>query len=247
MLLRFEGLCPTILTRGNLSVKLASMNIERMGALTSRAGWHAALSDVARLAVVDALVLGDRSPGELQNALGLSSNLLAHHLKVLQDAGIVTRRRSEGDRRRTYLTLADQSAAPPTTTSLHADRVLFVCTANSARSQLAAALWTARADIPAASAGTKPADAVAAGAAAVAERHDVQLLGGEPRRLADVAAERDLVVAVCDNAYEELGASVDVHWSVPDPVRVGSDDAFEAAYAELCRRIETLAPSVVAG
>lgn len=221
------------------------MNIERMGALTSRAGWHAALSDVVRLAVVDALALGDRSPGELQAALDVPSNLLTHHLKVLQDAGIVTRRRSEGDRRRTYLTLADRSAAPPATASLDADRVLFVCTANSARSQLAAALWVSMTGVPAASAGTRPAAAVSPGAVATAERHDLRLLGGDPTSLVDVAAERDLVVAVCDNAYEELGATVDVHWSVPDPVRVGSDDAFEAAYTELCRRIETLAPSVV--
>ncbi len=37
--------------------------------------------------------------------LAIPSNLLAHHLHVLEQAGIITRRRSEGDRRRTYLQL----------------------------------------------------------------------------------------------------------------------------------------------
>ena len=74
--------------------------------------------------------------------LAMPSNLLAHHLHVLEQAGIITRRRSEGDRRRTYLQLipgALDSLAPPTARA--ALRVLFVCTANSARSHLAAALW----------------------------------------------------------------------------------------------------------
>ena len=64
---------------------------------------HAALGDPTRLAVVDALVAGDRSPHELAETLGLPSNLLAHHLRVLQDAGVVARPRSEADRRRTYV------------------------------------------------------------------------------------------------------------------------------------------------
>jgi DNA-binding HxlR family transcriptional regulator len=63
--------------------------------------------------------------------LTMPSNLLAHHLHVLEQAGIITRRRSEGDRRRTYLRLIpgtlDQLPAPPVRT---ARRVLFVCTAN---------------------------------------------------------------------------------------------------------------------
>jgi len=72
--------------------------------------------------------------------LAMPSNLLAHHLRVLEQAGVITRRRSEGDRRRTYLRLVpvtlDSLAAPPRPER----RVLFVCTANSARSHLAAAL-----------------------------------------------------------------------------------------------------------
>jgi protein-tyrosine-phosphatase len=56
----------------------------------------------------------------------------------------------------------------------------------------------------------------------------------------------DFVVTVCDNAHEELGAVDAVHWSIPDPVRVGEQAAFEAAFDELSRRVEGLAPRVVA-
>ena len=106
--------------------------------LELRAARHAALADPARLRVVDALALGDRSPRELGERLGLASNLLAHHLKVLETSGLVERRRSEGDGRRSYVRLVTD--AMPTEASdldIRVPRVLFVCTANSARSQLA--------------------------------------------------------------------------------------------------------------
>src|SRR5215468_2549993 len=115
------------------------MNAE-LSSLQVRARVHAALGDPARLAIVDALTLGDASPGEIGHALGLPTNLVAHHVKVLQDAGLLTRTRSEGDRRRTYLRLIPEvlaSLAPPPLAGT--ERVVFVCTHNSARSQLAAA------------------------------------------------------------------------------------------------------------
>lgn len=222
------------------------MNIERLADLATQASWHAALSDAMRLAVVEELAFGDKSPGELQDVLDLSSNLLSHHLKVLQDAGIVTRRRSEGDRRRTYLTLTDRTALAQPKPSIDADRVLFVCSANSARSQLAAALWARVSTVPVTSAGTRPAEQVAAGARAVAEREGLSLQGSGPQQFVEVSSSRDLVVAVCDNAYEELGDAVSVHWSVPDPVRAGDDEAFDAAFAEISRRVGDLAPRLIA-
>ena len=63
-------------------------------------------------------------------------------------------------------------------------RVLFVCTRNSARSQLAAAAWARRSGIPAASAGTEPADRVHPRAVRVARRHGLAI---DPTRTAAVA------------------------------------------------------------
>jgi hypothetical protein len=51
----------------------------------------------------DRLMLGDASPGELGRSLDLPTNLLAHHVGVLESAGLIKGTRSEGDRRRTYL------------------------------------------------------------------------------------------------------------------------------------------------
>ncbi len=76
-----------------------SMNTEPFS-VERRARIHAALGDPARLAIVDTLGLGDASPGEIGHDLGLPTNLVAHHVKVLSEAGLVVRTRSEGDRRR---------------------------------------------------------------------------------------------------------------------------------------------------
>jgi len=221
------------------------MDIER-SSLERRAALHAALAEPSRLAVVDALTLGDLSPSELQAMLGLPSNLLAHHLKVLEQAGVVQRSRSEGDHRRTYIRLVPGSLGTLVARSATAAaRVVFVCTHNSARSQLAVALWRRRSHVPAASAGTRPADRIHPGALSAARRHALPLPRARPRHVAQVLAPDDLVVTVCDTAHEELGSRGRLHWSVPDPVRVGSDAAFDRAYAQLAERVGGLAPLVL--
>ena len=79
---------------------------------------------------------------------------------------MVERLRSEGDARRRYLRLSPEAIARSSIAgvSVLADRVLFVCTGNSARSQLAAALWNLTSEVPAESAGTHPAPEVHPGA-----------------------------------------------------------------------------------
>jgi len=157
------------------------------------------------------------------------------------------RTRSEADRRRTYLRLVPSALDGMLPGALGtASRVLFVCTANSARSQLAAALWRRASTIPAASAGTHPAERIDPGAVATAHRHRVPLRILRPRPLDDVLAEDDFVITVCDNAHEELGDLHGLHWSVPDPARVGTDAAFDAAFEELTRRVDDLAPRLTA-
>lgn len=223
------------------------MNTDETLDLERRAAKHAALSDPARLRIIDLLSLGDLSPTEIQQTLGMPSNLLAHHLKVLESEQMITRTRSEADRRRSYVRLDSSAFRGLTPGALGtAHRVVFVCTANSARSQLAAAIWKQHSHIPAASAGTRPAERIEPGAIAAAHRHDLPIRITRPRLLADVLAEDDFIVTVCDNAHELLGDLGGLHWSVPDPVRAGTDEAFDVAFEELASRVGELAPRLTA-
>jgi ArsR family transcriptional regulator, arsenate/arsenite/antimonite-responsive transcriptional repressor / arsenate reductase (thioredoxin) len=221
------------------------MNTEQDSDLTRRAAVHAALADPARLLITDTLADGDASPSELAGMLAMPSNLLAHHLRVLEEAGLVTRHRSEGDRRRSYLRLVpgalDTLAGRP---QRSARRVLFVCTANSARSHLAAALWRQASRVPTASAGTHPVGAIDPGAIDAARRHQLPLPRRRPCHISGAREDGDLVITVCDLAHEELGGLAALHWSVPDPVPAGDPGSFDSALGELSRRVRQLAPRV---
>lgn len=219
------------------------MKTEQFGSLAKRAAVHAALADPARLLITDTLLAGDASPSELATMLAMPSNLLAHHLRVLEQAGIIARRRSEGDRRRIYLRLIpgplDSLPAPAPRS---ARRVLFVCTANTARSHLAAALWRKASSVPAASAGTHPAERIDPGAVDAAGRHHLPMRRLRPRHISKVRQDGDLVITVCDLAREELGQQAAVHWSVPDPVPAGDPGSFDQALADLADHVTRLAP-----
>jgi ArsR family transcriptional regulator, arsenate/arsenite/antimonite-responsive transcriptional repressor / arsenate reductase (thioredoxin) len=222
-----------------------SMSIEASAdfpSVRARADIHAALADPIRVAIVDELSVGDRTPTELARSLGAASNLVAHHLGVLADRGIVQRRRSIGDSRRAYLRLVPESLEGLLIRPrLEAGRVLFVCTRNSARSQLAAAMWNRRSrSAPAESAGTHPAGRVSPGAIHVARRRGLDLSRAVPRRMSEAVVIGSLLVTVCDQAREELGNRVAVHWSVVDPVATGTRAAFEAAAGEIDGRVERL-------
>jgi protein-tyrosine-phosphatase len=212
--------------------------------VTERARIHAALGDPARLRIVDALALSDRTFRELAAAAGLAGNAAAHHLGVLESAGLIERHVSEGDRRRRYITLRQDrlevlAAGAPARPRV----VLFVCTHNSARSQVAAALWRSRTGLVAESAGTTPAGRVHPTAVRVAAELGLDLAAASPRGYAAVAGHPDLVVSVCDRA-REAGVPFDapsLHWSVPDPVPAGTVDGFRSAFADLATRVDRLA------
>ena len=222
--------------------------------LEQRAQVHAALADPVRLGIVDELAVSDRSPSELAERFDVRSNLLAHHLQVLESAGVIERLASHGDRRRRYLRLrpgglAGLVAAP----TFHAAGVVFVCVHNSARSPLAAAIWNACSPVPASSAGTDPAERVHPEAVRAARRHHLDLGAATPTRLDPDHLDDELVVTVCDLAHEDLvtlsaarrrvGAPV-LHWSIPDPAVSGSRSDFDHVVATLQRRVGVLAPAV---
>lgn len=205
-----------------------------------RAQGHAALSDVGRLRVVDSLEMGDVSPRDLAAALGMSSNLMAHHLKVLEAAGLVRRLPSESDGRRTYVRLVPEARAALgrfPSRALPEGRVVFVCSANSARSQLAAAVWANRTGRPVASAGTRPAARIHPGTVRVARAHRLPLVADRPASTAEVLDTEDVIITVCDSADREVDRA-HTHWSIPDPVRVGTPTAFERTLADLSSRID---------
>lgn len=215
-----------------------------------RAAWHHALGDVHRLAIVDQLELSDATPGELGERTGLASNLLAFHLDVLEAAGLVVRHRSQGDGRRRYVTLGPTATRAVFDADSHrppvlADRVVFVCTHNSARSQLASAMWTARTGRTAWSAGSQPAEQVNPDAVAIAAAHGLDLSAAQPHGYGHVEVDPDLVVSVCDRVREE-GLPFDaplLHWSVPEP---DTAEDFPATWSDLDRRLDRLADRAAA-
>ncbi|MBM3943964.1 MAG: helix-turn-helix domain-containing protein [SAR202 cluster bacterium] len=206
----------------------------------TRARLHAALGDPYRLAIAESLALSDRSPSELSSELHLASNLLAHHLGVLKEAGIVREVISSGDKRRRYVQLnPDAPELLPRRPLLTPYNVLFVCTRNSARSQLAAALFSERTGMRAASGGTHPAPRIHPRAVEAARRYRLRLENAAPRAVSDAELRAGLVVTVCDQAHEELSGKLPraLHWSVPDPVAADTDEAFDEAHAVLQRRM----------
>lgn len=211
-----------------------------------RANTHSALADPIRVAIVDHLGMGDRTPTELGRSLSVPSNLMAHHLRILERHGVIERRSSIGDGRRAYMHLLparlDGLIIRPTFVS---GSVIFVCTRNSARSQLAAAMWNrSRHSVRAESAGTHPEGRVDPRAIRIGRQRGLDLARAVPRLLDPASARQALIVTVCDRAREELAQRVSVHWSIRDPVAIGTDEAFRAAADEIAWRVERLHEAV---
>jgi protein-tyrosine-phosphatase/DNA-binding transcriptional ArsR family regulator len=235
-------------TQGLAASYDSSMLVEAFSArsIEERANVHGALADPIRVAIVDELGTSDRTPTELGRSLGIPSNLTAHHLRILEQRGVVERRRSIGDGRRAYVHLLlgplEGLIIRPV---LLAESVVFVCTRNSARSQLAAAMWNrSRPTVRAESAGTHPNGRVHPRAIRIGRQRGLDLAGATPRLLDPASASDSLIVTVCDQAREELADHVSIHWSVRDPVAIGTEKAFKTAADEIAWRVERLSDSV---
>jgi protein-tyrosine-phosphatase/DNA-binding transcriptional ArsR family regulator len=212
--------------------------------LAERANTHAALGDPRRLHIADHLALGDHTVAELAKLTGMSGNLLAHHLDVLDTAGLIERRTSEGDHRRRYVALRwDRLPSGLQAPEWQITSLLFVCTHNSARSQFAAALWKERTGHEAQSAGSHPSAEVHPKAVRVAAEFGIDISAAEPSGYEEVKIRPDLVVSVCDRAREGDAptGTRHLHWSVPDPIEVGTMGAFRNAFSEITERVEHLA------
>ena len=129
-------------------------------------------------------------------------------------------------------------------------RVLFLCTGNSARSQIAEALLQrkARGGFIAASAGSHPVPAVNPLTIEVLRNHGIEWQGKKPKSVEAMLRQHwDFVITVCDRAKEACptfpGQPVFAHWGLPDPAEVSGTHeqrlhAFHDTVQQLSRRID---------
>jgi protein-tyrosine-phosphatase/DNA-binding transcriptional ArsR family regulator len=225
-----------------------------------------------RWRLLSELARSDRRVGELCDLTGRRQSLVSYHLRQLRDGGLVSMRRSAADGRDSYyllelarcgelLSSAGASlhpglARPPRPRRSRRPvlaRVLFLCTGNSARSQLAEALCERLSGgaVRAASAGSEPKPLHPNAVRVMSD-----LAGRRSKHLSEFAGQRfDYVISLCDRVREVCpefpGGPELIHWSIPDPAReAGSDEdtfpAFERTAAELRTRIEFLIEAIEA-
>jgi protein-tyrosine-phosphatase len=209
---------------------------------------------------------------ELVQLLGEPQSLVSYHLRQLRAEGLVTTRRSSADGRDSYyaVDLARcgellQTAGgalhpglrlvPASRTARRAEgrprrrkRILFLCTGNSARSQIAEALLAriSEGTLDAASAGSKPKP-LHRNAVRVMKKRGIDISANRTKHLNEFVAQRfDVVITLCDRVREvcpEFPSHPNLmHWSVPDPAIEGPNDratypAFERTANELETRI----------
>ena len=221
------------------------------------------------------LVQSDRAVWELTERLHKPQNLVSYHLRQLRDGGLVTARRSAADGRDAYYAIdlasceqqlwATGGALHPALVATAAEptphrrrgpgrrRVLFLCTGNSARSQIAEALVTRMTGggVKAASAGSHP-KSLHPNAVRVMRKRGIDISGNRPKHLDEFMSQRfDAVITLCDRVREVCPEFPShpalVHWSMPDPAQAGTADpvsypAFERTAEELETRIRFLLP-----
>jgi protein-tyrosine-phosphatase len=214
------------------------------------------------------LVRSDRAVRELTELVDEPQSLVSYHLRKLRDGGLVRARRSSADGRDSYHSIdlgacrdalqhaggllhpaLSHAPVPPTRSPRRRRRrVLFLCTGNSTRSQIAEALLDRMSDgnVATASAGSHPKP-LHPNAVRVLRKRGIDISANRTKHLDEFLSRRfDMVITLCDlvrevcpefPSYPEL-----VHWSIPDPALEGSTDrtsypAFERITSELETRI----------
>ena len=133
-------------------------------------------------------------------------------------------------------------------------RVLFVCTGNAARSQMAEGLANhlGKGRIEAESAGTFPAGFVVGHALAVMEEHGIDISRQYSKGIDDVPGAFDCVVTLCDSAVQECPVPLlqghHEHWPTYDPsFAEGGPDAVREAFRQVRDRLETQISALIDG
>ena len=228
------------------------------------------LADDTRLSILRLLARSDRKAGELGSALSLPSNAVSYHLKHLRTLGLLSDHRSGADARDVYYRLdVDQlarlyaaagaalhpglsafSTAPDgqphsRTVPTRRLRVLFLCTNNSARSQLAEALMRHMGGdfVAVASAGSAPTEVHPDALTVLREwRIDASGLAAKPLERF-VGQAFDYIITVCDRVRDHCptfpGDPEPIHWSMLDPAVVEDPDRRLAAFRDVARELQT--------
>ena len=227
-----------------------------------------------RWQLVAALARSDRRVQELVALLGQPANLVSYHLNQLRQAALVRNRPSAADHRAQYYSLnlpqvqalfaqAGQALHPAlggaegapmadtkTQPGRQPARVLFLCTHNSARSQMAEGLLRhlSKGQVEAFSAGNEPSQ-VNPMAIEVMDERGIDIRGQRSKHLSQYLGQNfDYIVTVCDLARETCpifpGDPEHIHWSFPDPAAVEESAArrraFQSVATELTTRINFL-------
>jgi protein-tyrosine-phosphatase/DNA-binding HxlR family transcriptional regulator len=224
------------------------------------------LGDPLRWQLVAELGRSDRRVGELVQLVGKPQNLVSYHLAELRRAGIVSARRSSADGRDVYYradlfhcrdllgeagrslhpALSLAPAPPDEVRPRRArSRLLFLCTGNSARSQIAEALVEHRSAgaIEARSAGSHPKPLHPNAVRVMAER-GVDIAGRPTKSLTRFTRNRfDRVITLCDKVREVCpefpGHPIAAHWSIADPATGDSEKAAYARFVDVADEIES--------
>lgn len=225
------------------------------------------LANDLRWGLLKALTTSDFQVNELVAQLQQPMNLVSYHLKKMREDALVTTRRSEADGRDVYYSLNlnrlrqmyleagaamhpafGLNVANPDISRLQRQRVLFVCTHNSARSQMAEGLLRhlSRGSLDVLSAGSHPTTIHPDAIHTMADL-GIDIRQQQSRSLNAVAGQSfDYVITVCDRAREVCptfpGSGTSMHWGFSDPVVIQDDTerrvVFDRIAYQLKSRIE---------
>lgn len=217
-----------------------------------------------RWQLLKTLSVSDQRVQELVDHVGEPMNLVSYHLKKMRDDGIVAVRRSEADGRDVYYSLdmnrvrdlyqaAGMALHPAVggTVVFSApefsipQRVLVVCTHNSARSQMAEGLLRhiGGQGVEVYSAGSHPTqlhpDAIAA-----MDALGIDIRGQASKSLSEFEEQAfQYVITVCDRAREVCpvfpGEGESIHWGFPDPTRIEDAAERRRAFANIARQLSS--------
>jgi protein-tyrosine-phosphatase len=214
-----------------------------------------------RWKLVTNLIAGDYRVQELVDLTHQPFNLISYHLRLLRGGQVVTARRSDADGRDIYygvdlerlgalyqaagaalhpaLTVTDHV---PVSARAYAARVLFLCTHNSARSQMAEGLLRHLSgnQFNVASAGSHPTPVHPLAVETMAKM-GIDISGQSSTHLDEFRGQSfDYVITVCDQVREVCPVFPDhpatIHWSIPDPAAI-KDDAERAAFEWTARQL----------